>query len=65
MKLFILLGEESNTKLTVLASWDRLPTQDAIDKLKEKHHHQFIRFIIAQDILFMEGGYEESNSYYF
>ena len=55
-KLVCLLGQnpEDNT-IVLIAHWEFTPKQEIIDKLKNNLDNKYSKFILVQDILFMEG----------
>lgn len=64
-KLYILVGEKlTGNSVTIIASWSRMPSQDIISTLTSKLNHQYSRFAIMEDILFIEGGEEDKKNYF-
>lgn len=55
-KCYALLGQNPNTnELVLLASWSKLPSQSVIDTLLDKLSNTYSRFVLTEDILFIEG----------
>lgn len=55
-KIYALVGEKgANSDITLIATWVKMPSRSTIDKLTDKLGHQYVRFAILEDILFIEG----------
>lgn len=65
MKLYVLVGQNSDTSYTILASWSKLPTQEAIDTITTKTFDKYRKFAVMEDILFIEGSEEDTSSFYY
>lgn len=64
-KLYLLLGETYEYKRDVIRSWTRLPHQSEIDALVAKHNGTYVRFVVMEDILFIEGDGPKSDDWAF
>lgn len=58
-KIYVLIGEKPNSELKLIANWYIMPKQEILDTLISKFKSDYIRFALMQDILFIEGAYEE------
>jgi hypothetical protein len=55
-KLYVLVGKDPHTfSFTIVESWEKLPTQRAVDKLIEEHESKYSEFALLHDLLFIEG----------
>jgi len=55
-KCYVFLGQNPNSNdLVLIAFWSKLPSQSVIDTLIDKLNEKYSRFVLTEDILFIEG----------
>lgn len=59
-KVFLLIGESESKKLDVIRRWDKLPDQEDFYAIVNSNKATYKRFMLMEDLLFVEGEYDSS-----